>query len=140
MLFEQIAPDRYANCAAPASVNFMNVPLSCSHSQPLAMARSSPALYSAGVTLQLDMQIRPSCTGSKALASSTILRAATSGLEKGRSATNFMSLSVDRKEEHHNGAANIDYEHRRGRPAIDASADDLHVSLPALGETSADTP
>jgi hypothetical protein len=35
--------------AAPASVNFTYVPLSCSHSQPLAIARLSPALYSAGV-------------------------------------------------------------------------------------------
>jgi len=43
-------PD-HANIAAPASVNFMKVPLSCSHSQLLAMARSSRALYSAGVPL-----------------------------------------------------------------------------------------
>jgi hypothetical protein len=49
--------------SAPAWVNFTKVPLSCSTSQPLAMARSSPALYSAGVPL--------SCwTGSNSLVSS----------------------------------------------------------------------
>ena len=40
-----------ANTAAPTSVNFTNVPLSCSHSHPLAMARLRPALYSAGLPL-----------------------------------------------------------------------------------------
>ena len=39
----------YANRSAPAWVKRTKVPLSCSTSQPLAIARSSPALYSAGV-------------------------------------------------------------------------------------------
>lgn len=40
-----------ANRSEPAGVNFTNVPLSCSTSQPCSIAYLRPALYSAGVAL-----------------------------------------------------------------------------------------
>ena len=44
---------KLSNSAAPTSVNFTKVPLSCRQSHPLAMVRSRPPLYSSGVPLSL---------------------------------------------------------------------------------------
>jgi hypothetical protein len=72
-------------------VNFTYVPDSCFHSQPLAIAQASPALYSTGVPPSLNknwplifsMWMRPSCTASVALAISRSLRAPFSGSANG---------------------------------------------------------
>jgi hypothetical protein len=47
VFFERF-PANQANSSAPAGVNFTLVPDSCRHSQPLAIAASMPARYSAG--------------------------------------------------------------------------------------------
>jgi hypothetical protein len=59
----------HANSSAPTCVNFTKVPDRSSVNQPRAIARSRPALYSAGVPLSSDkngqlissIKMRPSC-------------------------------------------------------------------------------
>ena len=86
------------NNAAPASVSFTYVPLSCITSQPFVIACSSPALYSARRALELIQEgpvdllnVDPAVLNRFERVRGLInLRAATSGSVKGLFSTNFI--------------------------------------------------